>query len=159
MFFHYSRFFQLVQGQAVRFLSHPCRGCAGFFAGALPLRPRWGGVLWGRCPHAPAKGSSTLWNPFAANASAFAWGESACPVRVAMHVLLHLQSWRAFFIRALLLPLVLAALSAPFGVPVTCQKPEPPPPSLCHRQRSASVPAKGSSTLWNPIAANACAFA
>ena len=74
------------------------------------------------------------------------WGESACPVRVAMHVLLHLQSWRAFFIGALPLPLVLAALSAPFGLPIASQKPEPPPPSLslwfsglCHRLYGSAI--------------------
>ena len=48
------------------------------------------------------------------------------------------------------LPLVLAALSAPFGLPVACQKPEPPLRSSCHWQRSAPVPCQGRCP-WNPL--------
>ena len=51
-----------------------------------------------------------------------------------------------FYRGAAPLPLVLAALSAPFGLPIACQKPEPPPRSsflwfsgLCHRLHGSAI--------------------
>ena len=124
------------KGGAIRFERGRGFFCGGFFVGVPPLRPR--------------SGISSL-RTRSANASAFALGEG-CPMPSALRCSLRrvrcrdaapfLWFWRLCLrplacqspaksqnLRFAPLPLVLAALSAPFGLPVTCQKPEPPPPS------------------------------